>query len=230
MSATSSAKNKIYSKAHVLHGLHGITRLEALSQDVLATYVEQIHCPACNVKADWETLVVLGGDTIEKANSLVCCRQCGHVTYRLLPTAAWLGEYYDKRWDQFGREVNKGKKDDTGASPESQWLHLLDLPHDKKWKILDYGCGFGKDLRALSALGFKDLYGVDQSRHRVDLASERFPGRVVQGGIEAAVELAQKVGLFDVIVSRHAFEHLLDPFETANELKKLLTPQVSCLF
>src|SRR5271169_2237429 len=46
------------------------------------------------------------------------------------------------------------------------------LPRDKSAKILDIGCGFGQTMKALSALGYTNICGVDISDEAIQCCND----------------------------------------------------------
>ncbi len=49
----------------------------------------------------------------------------------------------------------------------------VNLPEDKKSKILDLGCGYGSFLNALSILGYENIYGVEVGKEQNDFLSKK---------------------------------------------------------
>ncbi len=86
-------------------------------------------------------------------------------------------------------------------------------------RLLDVGCGNGKFLLSMQALGWH-CRGVDFSADAVRVC--RAAGLdVVQGEIASAGFIA---GSFDVITARHLIEHVADPLASLHELARLLNP------
>jgi 2-polyprenyl-3-methyl-5-hydroxy-6-metoxy-1,4-benzoquinol methylase len=82
------------------------------------------------------------------------------------------------------------------------------FPHQKK--ILDVGCGSGRDLAVLVSLGF-DAFGVDATPEFVDIAQYKHPellGRITHGQLP---QLGQPFGgEFDGILCSAVLMHLDD--------------------
>lgn len=68
------------------------------------------------------------------------------------------------------------------VAPEKRFSHPLRLDwlarylNSSKAKILDYGCGYGRTLRELSAAGYENIYGADFSRAMLARARDEAPG------------------------------------------------------
>lgn len=87
-------------------------------------------------------------------------------------------------------------------------------------KILDIGCGIGKYLHYLKALGW-DVYGVDISERAVKKARSSGLRHIVQGELERA---GFQDNFFDVVNMHHVLEHLPDPNKILRETRRVLKP------
>ena len=179
--------------------------------------------PACGSNRERKVLVTIGGDTIEESLKVTLCEICAHITYDKLPSVQWTEQFYRKIWDRAGRETEVGYV--PQPLPTWYWSHLLALNVPKDAHVLDFGCGFGGGLMELRALGYNNVFGVEIGEHRARVAAQYFPGRIKHGSVEEAAQLAKEIGCFDLIVSRHVFEHLGDPYYVLTALAKLLKPE-----
>lgn len=89
---------------------------------------------------------------------------------------------------------------------EAILLYLKDVP--KNSMILDLGCGEGRGLLALKALGFTNLFGLDISTPKVEKAQE--------AGLDVKLGDFNKLSypidnIFDYLFCSHAIEHSLEP-------------------
>jgi SAM-dependent methyltransferase len=85
------------------------------------------------------------------------------------------------------------------------------MNQDEKFKILDYGCGYGYIDYVLRGLGF-DVYGVDISDQAIDFARKTY-------GDYYGKPWGDNL-LRDIIIAIEVFEHLVNPKEW---LQKCLT-------
>ena len=89
-------------------------------------------------------------------------------------------------------------------------------------RILDVGCGSGKLLHQLAAVGFCDLSGVDPF-----LLSE------VKNGNGVRIRRCQPEDLagerFDLVMFHHSLEHVADPGSTLRTAALLLAPGGKCM-
>jgi SAM-dependent methyltransferase len=89
-------------------------------------------------------------------------------------------------------------------------------------RILDVGCGSGRLLDRLAAIGFTNLWGVDPY---ISEACERSgPVRIVRGDLAAVPPNS-----FDLIMFHHSLEHIEDQRRTFQSIRPLLAPGGTCL-
>jgi SAM-dependent methyltransferase len=93
------------------------------------------------------------------------------------------------------------------------------VPWHGQGRLLDFGCGGGKFLRRMHALGW-DVMGIDFSETSVQAVRDAGL-KAIQGTLPHA-ELGS--GSFDVITMRHALEHVPDPPVVLRAARELLAP------
>ena len=107
-------------------------------------------------------------------------------------------------WNNYflNRNVTPGFYKEVVLSP-----FLKSVLTAKDSKVLDLGCGFGQDLRALAANGFNNIYGVDVSDEAVNYCqSEKLPVHKIKS-LELFFQ-ENSLGKFDVVLMSHVLEHL----------------------
>lgn len=92
------------------------------------------------------------------------------------------------------------------------------LPHEKSARILEIGCGYGRNLLALQALGYTNTQGIDLSGEQVSYARHTLGlGQVQQA--DALQWLQDAETGFDCILLIDVLEHLdLDTLMSLGEL------------
>lgn len=92
------------------------------------------------------------------------------------------------------------------------------LPRDKSARILEIGCGYGRNLLALQALGYTNTQGIDLSGEQVSYAQHTLGlGQVQQA--DALQWLQEAEAGFDCILLIDVLEHLdLDTLMSLGEL------------
>ncbi len=93
----------------------------------------------------------------------------------------------------------------------------LGLPEQAR--ILDAGCGSGRNMVELARLG--PVTGVELSEASVALARERDVGEVIAGSV---LEMPFADDSFDLAVSLDVIEHLEDDLGALRELRRVLAP------
>jgi SAM-dependent methyltransferase len=99
----------------------------------------------------------------------------------------------------------------------SALLRREDLPASPR--ILDAGCGTGRNLVEYAALG--EVEGVDMSESAVEFCHRRGFDGVTQASLEA---LPFEDGRFDVIIATDVIEHLDDDVAVLEELRRVAEP------
>src|ERR1035438_630673 len=95
-------------------------------------------------------------------------------------------------------------------------LHSVS-PAPSSLRVLDFGCGRGEFLRMLAEAGFQ-CTGVDFDQNCVNLSSRWGP---CFRAADATVTQVLAGKQFDVITALHVLEHLENPKQTVEDLKKL---------
>lgn len=81
------------------------------------------------------------------------------------------------------------------------------LPPNRSARILEIGCGYGRNLLALQALGYTHTYGIDLSAEQIAYAREKLRLSQVEHA-DALSWLRQAEGEFDCILLIDVLEHL----------------------
>jgi SAM-dependent methyltransferase/O-antigen/teichoic acid export membrane protein len=122
---------------------------------------------------------------------------------------------YFGRGGYFGRWLARRYQD--GVLPPVSKLQIgLDS------RVLDVGCGTGKLLHRMAALGFRNLVGVDPL----------LPNEVGRGnGVRIRACRLEDVGeeKFDVVMFHHSLEHVANPLRALQAAARLLVRDGKCL-
>ena len=94
----------------------------------------------------------------------------------------------------------------------------------KNPKVLDLGCGFGRELAAFIEMGY-DTYGADGSRELLKLARIRAP-KAKTKLMDLRNSLSYADTFFDGVWARNSLHHLLpeDLSKAFSEIKRILKP------
>jgi SAM-dependent methyltransferase len=96
---------------------------------------------------------------------------------------------------------------------------LADLGLPQQARILDAGCGSGRNMVELARRG--TVTGVELSQASVDLARARGAGEVLAGSV---LEMPFADDSFDLAVSLDVIEHLEDDVTALRELRRTVAP------
>ena len=88
-------------------------------------------------------------------------------------------------------------------------------------RILEVGCGEGRILRVLHSMGFRNTYGLEISRSRLN--DVRHKGRATQA-LVCSNCIPFKTASFDAIVSAAVIEHVENPRDWLCELARVIKP------
>ncbi|MDX2456310.1 MAG: class I SAM-dependent methyltransferase [Gammaproteobacteria bacterium] len=169
-----------------------------------------------------------------------CCNQCGVVYQVPMPDAEQIAAFYPDDYEQFQPERPKQLKNiEKGALRAVHGYAHLDVPRiyilagqllgRLKYRntppfrsgsqALDIGCGNGKFLIKLRALGW-EVQGVEFNAGAVEVC--RNSGlNVFHGDLHAA---GFPDASFDMVSARHLIEHLPDPNSFMDEIVRILKP------
>jgi SAM-dependent methyltransferase len=101
---------------------------------------------------------------------------------------------------------------------------IADLPLPAQPRILDAGCGSGRNMVELARRG--TVTGVELSATSACLARGRETGRVIEGSV---AEMPFEPGSFDLAVCLDVLEHLQDDLGALRELRRVVTAGGSLL-
>ena len=179
---------------------------------------------------------------------VVRCNACGLHFTNPRPTLDRLGEYYPSEYAPHQRDEADGEGRERGWLREQVLRQAYGAPHRRPsglaqltarsvmlikparsfgfgvtWrgegKLLDFGCGAGKFLRRMHAVGW-DVTGIDFSPSAVE-AVKKSGLKALQGTLPHP-ELASEA--FDVITMRHSLEHVPAPLDVLRAARDLLRP------
>jgi SAM-dependent methyltransferase len=100
-------------------------------------------------------------------------------------------------------------------------LNALGVELPKSANILDFGCGAGRTIRSLRALGYANTFGYDVGDGRNLLGIER---EHISVGSLLHLKLPYEDNTFDLVTSDQVFEHVQDQVRAFQELWRITKP------
>jgi len=88
-------------------------------------------------------------------------------------------------------------------------------------RLLEVGCGAGRYLDLMRALGWENVVGVDFSRKAVDQARDVLGLEVYCGELR---EVELEPDSFDAVSLSHTLEHVPDPVEFLRDIRQVMKP------
>lgn len=152
---------------------------------------------------------------LEKPNKIVRCMTCG-LTYAVPDESLEvLAKDYltDKPDEDYVRE-------EKGRRKQARLILSKISKFKNHGRLLDVGCGPGFFLDEAKLQGW-ETHGVEPAFWAVDTAKRRFGISVFRGGLREA-RFADK--FFDAVVMMDVLEHLENPVETFEEVRRILKP------
>ena len=139
--------------------------------------------------------------------------------FRRRIAARFAGDYFMRGNNFPGKYLAEKKEWLRFNFPDSLREPLLEI--DFRSRILDFGCGSGKLLQNLYFYGFRNLTGADAF-----IEKDIFYPNGIKIYKRRLGEINDK---FDLVMLHHSFEHLPDPLETLQEIRRLLEKDKFCL-
>lgn len=171
-------------------------------------------CPVCGCQKAARRYRIKG-----MQKRVVECVDCQTGALHPRPTATEVRSYYPSQY--YGA---------TGAKfePLTEWMVcVIGARHARQLtkglpagaRVLDFGCGRGVLLKALLDRGY-EAHGTEVSRHAAEGADPRAQIRIANNLVNANYPDEH----FDQIIVWHVLEHLTNPRETLQEMRRILRP------
>ncbi len=182
-----------------------------------ANWVSNLNCP-CDDTALKTVTTFFGNNGAQKIRVGVC-RSCGYIGYIDRPTKDWIKDFYLNTWEDTGSPKVKKlvRKIKHGQDKKQREIleMLAGINIDKSRPICEIGCGYGSTLNQIKNMGFSNLTGIENSKHRADFAKTFFGLDILTSPFEDSTlqsKLREKAP-YSLIFSHHVFEHVYDPGE-----------------
>jgi 2-polyprenyl-3-methyl-5-hydroxy-6-metoxy-1,4-benzoquinol methylase len=182
-------------------------------------------CPVCESASNQKICEVkfelFDGHPMNGGYNVVQCEACGFVYADTRVTQNELDYYYANLSKYEDKSIGTG-----GGFTENDKNRLIETAKflagyikDKNSRILDLGCANGGLLRELKKYGFQNLVGIDPSDECVKITREEVGCECYQHSL---FDIPDSMGKFDVVISTHVLEHLLNVRQSVSIIYKLL--------
>lgn len=157
----------------------------------------------------------------DKCNNIVECQSCGLVYQNPRPIFDEILEHYPPEYESYisseDRETNILFKQmiQYGLSKRANYI----TKYSKQGRLLDVGCATGVFLNGMRTRGRWDLFGVELNNTAAQVARDKFGLNIFTGTIQQASLPSE---YFDVVTLWDVLEHLYDPTEALEEVKRVL--------
>ncbi len=122
--------------------------------------------------------------------------------------------------DKYFEDIDEVCKANNYFSPVLR--DMSDFVNFESSRILDVGCGTGVFLEPIIDAGCDQLYGVDGPSEFVGRAKQRGYKDIQLVDDLSSVVLPFEGNVFDLVICKDVFEHLLNPLFTLSEIHRVL--------
>lgn len=192
-------------------------------EPIREAYMDSLeYCPVCSSK-----LIVFthSGPTTRKLDNRVWtiyeCESCTHGFLNPRPSWDELTNYYSSDYAPYDPDHGSLDAQSNVIAEAKRSGEFRHIRIQSGAKLLDIGCGGGYFLRIMRQLGFQTK-GIEPSPSGAE-AAKRGGLDVFQGTLEEFIRSSGNEK-FDVITLSHVLEHVPDPVETLQLMKRLLYP------
>ena len=150
---------------------------------------------------------------------VVVCRECSFVFYDTPDAAEQFKTFYQEHY--FSSSYTSGQKIaavDAVVNIENDPQAIMQPWLKPDSHVCEVGCGRGTLLEKMKRAGYGNVYGVEPSNECVEYVKTKY-------GIDARVGTADSIPFkekFDVIISTHVFEHVLNLDEAVSSITQSL--------
>jgi 2-polyprenyl-3-methyl-5-hydroxy-6-metoxy-1,4-benzoquinol methylase len=168
-----------------------------------------------------QRFVLPGDKSLTTGYDVVVCERCG-AAFADTPVSQ---QQYDDLYAERSRyaagpAAHASDNDRDFARFRDMALDIDRMVADKSARVLDVGCANGQMLAALSALGYRNLCGVDPSPGCVQQALS-IPG--VSAIVGSLSHMPDEAGPFDVLILSHVLEHVRDVKPALHYLERFVS-------
>ena len=163
--------------------------------------------------------------------NIVSCGRCGFAFIDPMYDDAEIATLYGDLYEQFAQAIGADNLwidrrdlipvwiDQFKSLGVQEWKAALNAKHDRKPRMLDVGCGYGRVMHLFDLMGF-EVQGIDIDPHAAAYVSKMFGYRVERRSLSDASSLGQ----FDAVGLFHVIEHFTDLDRSMAQVVGLIAP------
>ncbi|MFQ5823406.1 MAG: class I SAM-dependent methyltransferase [bacterium] len=191
----------------------------------METKFESINCPLCGSHRNQPKFKAPDRFNLDSGIDyhIVICLNCQFIYLNPRPMAEFISEFYTNGayqpflstkaslniWDIIYRWLR---------NYSVRWKRRKIEKLKTKGKILDIGCGTGEFLHEMKRHGW-EVEGIEKDQRAAEFAQKEYGLKVSTDDLNELTILKKK---FDIITMWHVLEHLFQPLDTLNIVKKIL--------
>lgn len=156
-------------------------------------------------------------------STFVKCKKCGMVFQDPMPTPSKLKDYYvngESYWTDHRHTIINNLENLFKVGDFYVEIIKRNISIDKEMCVLDFGCGTGTFLFRIKPF-VKEARGIDLSEWSAEFAKDNFEIEIDTRNLN---EISNYDNYFDIITMWQTLEHITNPIETIESLKKFLKP------
>lgn len=182
---------------------------------------EYVECNLCGSNS--LNKLFTGKDLLFKNEGLftvVKCNNCGLIFTNPRPNQNIISEYYPGDYWEINENSGNSKSNLKKLAHKfiNKISYKMTISHKFNGKLLDIGCGDGKELLKHKKNGWQ-TYGVEINDFAASYVRKHYGLNVFTGIVEDA-EFEDE--FFDIIILNNVLEHMSDPKTTLNEINRIL--------
>ena len=204
-----------------------------MSPDVYYTSLqkENIDCPVC---ASSKYVKISKGDRYQMGVETCGCNSCGLIFINPRPTKIEMDNFYRTNYRKYYESIETPTDEYVAKGPFIPRANFVveklaeHLDVKAEFKLLDIGCAEGSLLKRIgdtfpNAL----LYGIEPDPNFGEYARQTTRATISTGDFEELLG-AEDLTEFDVVTFTHVLEHILEPHEFLQRIKKIMKPNALC--
>jgi len=163
-----------------------------------------------------------------KKSKIIQCTKCNNIQLEPIPTIEEDKKFYNKNLQmkniKIKFQINKLKK--KSQEDTKRRIKFISKFLKKDSKILEIGSGYGFFLEGMQKHGY-EIEGIEVSKERLEYAKKK---KLKIFDINLLDDSSTILKKYDLIVSFHVLEHIVDPKKFLKEIRTMLKSKGKIIF